>query len=69
MSDPLHSDSQPADPKSDPAAAPPDSPQSDSSSTMGETPDRDSPGWEGADPDETIGLVDPRHEIPTPPGL
>ena len=34
-----------------------------------EAPDRDTPAWEGPEPDDATGLVDPRHEIPNPPGL
>ena len=36
---------------------------------MDESPDIDTAAWEGAEPDEAIGLVDPRPEIPNPPGL
>ena len=36
---------------------------------MDESPDIDTAAWEGAEPDEAVGLVDPRPEIPNPPGL
>ena len=38
-------------------------------SASDEAPDHDSPAWEGAEPKHAVGLVDPRHEIPNPPGL
>lgn len=34
-----------------------------------ESPDRDTPAWEGAEGSDPVGLVDPRREIPSPPGL
>lgn len=34
-----------------------------------ESPDRDTPAWEGANAEDPVGLVDPRREIRTPPGL
>ena len=34
-----------------------------------ESPDRDTQAWEGSEPGDAVGLVDPRHEIPNPPGL
>ena len=38
-------------------------------SASDESPDRDTQSWEGTEPGESIGLVDPRREIPNPPGL
>ena len=34
-----------------------------------EAPDKDTPAWQGAEPDDAVGLIDPRPEIPSPPGL
>ena len=36
---------------------------------MAEDPDLDSTAWEGAEATDAVGLVDPRHEIPNPPGM
>ena len=38
-------------------------------SASDEAPDRDTQAWEGSQPEDSVGLVDPRHEIPNPPGL
>ena len=58
------------DPTSSPAAnTPGETKPTGQASPSDESPDRDTPAWEGAEPTEAIGLVDPRHEIPTPPGL
>lgn len=63
-------DSVPTDP-----AVVPDDPTPGQGSPAGagaasnEAPDRDTPAWEGAEPGESVGLVDPRHEIPNPAGL
>ena len=46
-------------------AARPDRP----ASPQREGADRDTPAWEGAEPDDAVGLVDPRREIPNPPGM
>ena len=34
-----------------------------------EAPDRDTEAWAGSEPGDAVGLVDPRREIPNPPGL
>ena len=34
-----------------------------------ESPDQDPPAWLAPGPDDKIELIDPRHEIPNPPGL
>ena len=58
------------DPTAEPASALPDAPtQVNPSSPSDESPDRDTPAWEGAEPNDAVGLIDPRPEIPTPPGL
>ena len=36
---------------------------------MAEDPDLDTAAWEGTEADDAVGLVDPRHEIPNPPGM
>ncbi len=62
-------DSPQLDPKPDPPA-PSRSPEpTPAPAPTEEAPDRDTPAWEGADPDDAVGLVDPRREIPSPPGL
>ena len=40
-----------------------------SDDSSNEAPDEDPSAWEGTTPDDAVGLVDPRHEIPIPPGL
>ncbi len=40
-----------------------------STSDSNEAPDKDTPAWQGAEPNDAVGLVDPRPEIPNPPGL
>ncbi len=57
------------DPRSGPGGpgAPPMVPPSSDSN---EAPDGDPPAWEGSEPGEpTPALIDPRPEIPSPPGL
>ena len=69
-SDPTAPISDPADPD---AEIPPDGVQpaapTPARSPQEEAPDRDTPAWEGSDPADSVGLVDPRREIRTPPGL
>ncbi len=48
---------------------PPNEPSVPTPTPSNEAPDRDTPAWEGAEPTDAVGLVDPRHEIRTPPGL
>lgn len=58
------------DPNTTSRAPMPDVPaKSNSSTPSDESPDRDTPAWEGSEPSDAVGLIDPRPEIPTPPGL
>lgn len=70
MPDPARSAPRPSDASdpTDPAPARPPGPVP-AESGSNEAPDRDTPAWEGAEPEDAVGLVDPRPEIPNPPGL
>ena len=73
MSDPnqIDAESDPASgaPEARSAAHKPASAAPGQAAPTDEAPDRDTPAWEGAGPEAAVGLVDPRHEIRTPPGL
>ncbi len=71
MSHPSPTQPDPDEPGTNPSTPPGgDEPHPNPPTSPGdESPDRDTPAWEGSQANDPVGLVDPRREIPTPPGL